>query len=90
MLKVTVVSTAIRNMKGVGKTSGKPYDMNFQTVYLHTVGKEALPPPSLKKPKSFSKKPKTVPCCFTRLASTPCTPPASTWATRAIPKWLFG
>ena len=45
MLKVTVVSTAIRNMKGVGKTSGKPYDMNFQTVYLHTIGKDGTPVP---------------------------------------------
>lgn len=45
MLKVTVTSTAIRNMVGIGKASGKPYDMNFQTIYLHTIGKDGKPAP---------------------------------------------
>lgn len=45
MLKVTVASTSIRNMKGIAKASGKPYDMNFQTVYLHTYGKDGQPSP---------------------------------------------
>jgi hypothetical protein len=27
-------------MKGVSKTSGKPYDLNFQTVWVHTVDRQ--------------------------------------------------
>ena len=38
MAKITITSDVVRNMKGTGKESGKPYDMNFQTGYLHTVG----------------------------------------------------
>lgn len=45
MIKVTVADTRIRNMKGVGKTSGKPYDMDFQTIWLHTVADDGTPSP---------------------------------------------
>jgi len=45
MLKVTVTSPAIRNMKGIGKASGKPYDMNFQTIWIHTVSPDGTPSP---------------------------------------------
>lgn len=45
MIKVSVVSNAVRNMNGIGRTSGKPYDMNFQTVYLYTVGKDGKTAP---------------------------------------------
>lgn len=47
MIKVTVPQLPIRNQKGVGKASQKPYDMDFQTVYFHTVDKQgnALPFP---------------------------------------------
>lgn len=47
MLKVTITSTAVREMKGVGKVSGKPYHMGLQTAWVHTFEKtgEALPFP---------------------------------------------
>jgi Helix-destabilising protein len=47
MIKVTVTSTDVRRQQGVGKVSGKAYDMSFQTVWMHTFGKngEALPYP---------------------------------------------
>jgi hypothetical protein len=45
MIKVTVPAMAIRNQKGVGKASGKPYDMDFQTVYFHTLDKQGNPLP---------------------------------------------
>jgi len=45
MIKVTVLDTPIRNMSGISKTSGKPYDMHFQTIWLHTVSPEGVPSP---------------------------------------------
>lgn len=45
MIKVTIASTELRNMKGVGKASGKPYDMDFQTAYVHTLNKQGQPHP---------------------------------------------
>ena len=45
MLKVTITSTTLRNMKGIGKVSGKPYDMNFQTVWVYTHEKDGTPLP---------------------------------------------
>ena len=29
-------------MKGIGKTSGKPYDLNFQTAHAFTVDKDGV------------------------------------------------
>lgn len=40
MIKVSVLNTEVRNMKGIAKVSGKPYDMNFQTAYAYTYGKD--------------------------------------------------
>lgn len=37
MIKVTVFNMPVRRLAGVGKTSGKAYDMSIQTIYLHTV-----------------------------------------------------
>lgn len=45
MIKATVASTDIRNMQGVGKTSGKPYNMFIQTVYYHLFDKTGKPLP---------------------------------------------
>jgi hypothetical protein len=45
MLNVTITSPAIREMKGVGKTSGKPYHMGFQTAWIHTFEKDGTPMP---------------------------------------------
>lgn len=45
MLKITITSTAIREMKGTGKVSGKPYHMAFQTAWIHTTEKDGTPLP---------------------------------------------
>lgn len=42
MIKITVTSTPIREMKGIGKTSNKPYHMRIQTAYAHTVDKDGV------------------------------------------------
>lgn len=44
MLKITVISSDVRNMKGVAKVSGKPYDMDFQTCYAHTFDRKSGKP----------------------------------------------
>lgn len=45
MIKVTVYKTDVRNQRGVAKTSGKAYNMNFQEVWLHTLDKAGNPNP---------------------------------------------
>jgi len=35
MTKIVVPSPEVREMKGIGKTSGKPYHMRIQTAYLY-------------------------------------------------------
>jgi Helix-destabilising protein len=42
MIKIVVTSPDIREMKGVGKTSGKPYHMRFQTGHAFTVDKDGV------------------------------------------------
>lgn len=42
MIKIVITSPETRNMKGVGKTSGKPYDLNFQTGHAFTVDKDGV------------------------------------------------
>lgn len=37
MIKIAITSPDIREMKGIGKTSGKPYHMRFQTGHAFTV-----------------------------------------------------
>ena len=39
MIQVSVTSTEIRNQSGNAKASGKPYSLNFQTVWFHTFDK---------------------------------------------------
>ena len=36
MIQVSVTSTEVRNQSGNAKASGKPYSLNFQTVWVHT------------------------------------------------------
>lgn len=36
MIQVSVTSTEVRNQSGNAKATGKPYSLNFQTVWLHT------------------------------------------------------
>jgi len=43
MIKVTVPQGELRHMQGNAKASGKPYSLFFQTVYLHTLGKDGKP-----------------------------------------------
>jgi hypothetical protein len=45
MIRVTVAQTTVKEVKGVSKVSGKPYEMRFQTGYAHTVDKEGNVPP---------------------------------------------
>ena len=45
MIKVTVTSDKVRAMSGIGKVSQKPYEMAFQTVYLHTVDSDGIVSP---------------------------------------------
>lgn len=40
MIKVTVHNTEVREMKGIGKVSGKAYHMHFQTAYAYTHAKD--------------------------------------------------
>jgi hypothetical protein len=45
MIKVTVPALPVKNMKGTGKASQKPYNMFFQTVYFHTADQSGQPLP---------------------------------------------
>jgi len=45
MIKVSVTSTEVRNQSGIAKLSGKPYSLNFQTVWLHLFDKHNQPNP---------------------------------------------
>jgi len=42
MIKIVITSPEVRNMAGIGKISGKPYDMNFQTGYAFTVSADGV------------------------------------------------
>lgn len=43
MLNVTITSDRLREMKGVGKTSGQPYHLFFQDAYFYTFGPDGKP-----------------------------------------------
>jgi Helix-destabilising protein len=45
MIRFTVPALPLRQMKGVGKVSQKPYDFHIQTVYVHTVDTNGTPLP---------------------------------------------
>ena len=40
MIQVSVTSTEVRNQSGNAKASGKPYSLNFQTVWFHTFDRQ--------------------------------------------------
>lgn len=42
MIKIAITSPDIREQKGIGKTSGKPYHMRFQKAFAFTVDKEGV------------------------------------------------
>lgn len=37
MIKIRILSDKLNILKGVGKESGKPYEMHIQTAYAYTV-----------------------------------------------------
>jgi hypothetical protein len=43
MINVTILSDRVREMKGVGKTSGKPYHLAFQDAYFYVCGPDGKP-----------------------------------------------
>lgn len=45
MIRITVAQTTVRELKGVSKTSGKPYHMRFQNGYAFTQDKDGNQPP---------------------------------------------
>lgn len=45
MLKITITSTEVREMKGIGKASQKAYHMGMQTAWVHTHEKNGQPLP---------------------------------------------
>ena len=45
MIKVSVTSTEVRNQSGNVKATGKPYSLNFQTVWVHTHDRQGKPNP---------------------------------------------
>lgn len=42
MIKIAITSSDIREMKGIGKTSGKAYHLRFQTGHAFTVAKDGV------------------------------------------------
>lgn len=42
MIKIAITSPDVREMKGVGKASGKPYHMRIQTAHAFTVDKDGV------------------------------------------------
>ncbi len=42
MIKIAITSPDIREMKGIGKTSGKAYHLRFQTGHAFTVSKDGV------------------------------------------------
>jgi len=45
MIQVSVTSTEVRNQSGTAKATGKPYSMNFQTVWFHTFDRNGVKNP---------------------------------------------
>ncbi len=42
MIKIAVTSPEFREMKGIGKASGKPYHMRIQTAHAFTVSADGV------------------------------------------------
>lgn len=42
MIQIYIASNEIREMKGIGKVSGKPYHMRIQTAYAFPVDKDGV------------------------------------------------
>lgn len=42
MIKIAITSPDIREMKGIGKASGKPYHMRIQTAHAFTINPDGV------------------------------------------------
>ena len=42
MIKIAITTPEIREMKGIGKASGKPYHMRIQTAHAFTVSPDGV------------------------------------------------
>jgi len=42
MIKIQIVDTPVREMKGIGRVSGKAYHMRIQTAYAFTVSQDGV------------------------------------------------
>lgn len=42
MIKITILKQEAQHLKGVGKDSGKPYELAIQTGYAHTVDEDGV------------------------------------------------
>jgi len=56
MIKVSIPSATVRTMSGIGKTSGKPYNLAFQDAYFHTVDRDGVAAPFPQKVEIFAPK----------------------------------
>lgn len=45
MIRISVTSTEVRNQSGNAKATGKPYSLNFQSVWLHLTDRSGAPDP---------------------------------------------
>jgi hypothetical protein len=45
LIRITVAQTAVRELTGNAKTTGKPYHLRFQNAYAHTVDQDGNAPP---------------------------------------------
>jgi len=45
MIRVSVTSTNVRNQQGNAKATGKPYNMDFQTVWMFLTDRDGNPDP---------------------------------------------
>ena len=56
MIQVSVTSTEVRNQSGTAKASGKPYSLNFQTAWFHTVDRQGVKNPYPEKAETILEK----------------------------------
>lgn len=45
MIRITVPALPVRNLRGVSKTTQKPYDLNVQVIYCHVADEHGKPLP---------------------------------------------
>jgi hypothetical protein len=45
MIRISVPALPVRRLQGVSKTTQKPYDLTFQTIYAHVADENGKPLP---------------------------------------------